>query len=272
MAVFEDALASLPESDRALVNECLTAWSAHPEWRNVARNIRSECALQVADFESLLRDLARLLTFTDRRGQLDEASWRALWESACKPHEFRGAALTDAHRPATLGRAWSVKSLARSMARATRLPEEAARRLLDKHLVTTPPPAHLKAHLQITPLGYGLIWATFDPDDTTRDPFDRLPATAAAVQCALGLGCHPYGEAIVALTYGAAPPAHGLPLCRPTIADANCYFYYRPHSDPTTPWGFTAPLDPNPDGLLGMPEIVHGQVTGAALLRHRLLR
>ena len=272
MAVFHDALDRLPASDRALIDACLAAWSADHAWGSVAGNIAGECALPTDAFERLLRDFARCLSKAGPSFVGDRDAWKHLWQDACKEHEFGGAPLRDEHRPSVLGRAWSVGSLARSMARATRLPEAAAQRLLSKHLVTTPPPKHLRANLQVTPLGGALIWATFDPDDTTRDPFERLPATAAAVQCALGLGCHPEGEAIVALTYSAAPPAHGLPLHRPTIADANAYFYYRPHHDPVTPWGYTAPLDPNPDGLEGMPEIVHGQVTGAALIHHRLLR
>jgi hypothetical protein len=272
MAVFDDARDRLPESDRALIDACLTTWSADPEWRYVADNLRSECALALDDFEQLLRDLAAELRSIDPQGRLDADAWRTLWQRACKPYEFRGRPVANERRPATLGRAWSVGSLARSVTRATRLPERAARRLLDKHLATIPPPPQLRANLEVTPLGGALIWATLDPDDAARDPFDRLPATAAAVQCALGLGCHPAGEAIVALTYSTAPPAHGLPLHRPTVADANSYFYYRPYDDPTLPWGFTAPLDPNPHGLHGMPEIVHGQIKGDALLRHRLLR
>jgi hypothetical protein len=45
MAVFDDARDRLPESDRALIDACLTTWSADPEWRYVADNLRSECAL-----------------------------------------------------------------------------------------------------------------------------------------------------------------------------------------------------------------------------------
>lgn len=272
MAVFDDALARLPEDASARIRECLASWSVDEEWCQVADNLRQECALAPQHFELLLRDFDHNLTTEEGTELRVRSVWKDLWRRSCKPYEFHGAPLPSDARPPTLGRAWSVGSLARSMAPAMKLPEEKVKRMLNKRLATKHALKLLSTPLRATPLGGELIWATFDAEDTSRDPFDRLPPTAAAVRCALGLGFHKRGEPIVALTYRSSPPTHGLPLHRPTIADANTYSFYRPHADPKSPWGFTAPVNPNPDGLLGMPELVHAQVTGAALIRLRLLR
>jgi len=276
VAVFDDVLARLPEDARARICGCLASWSADEGWCQVADNLRQECALAPQHFELLLRafdqNLAEAEAEAEATGTAASSAWKDLWRRTCEPYELHGAPLPDSARPPTLGRAWSVGSLARSMSPAMKLPEEAVKRMLDKHLATKQPLKRLSIPLRATPLGGDLIWATFDAKDTSTDPFDGLPPTAAAVRCALGLGFHRRDEPIVALTYRSSPPSHGLPLHRPTVADANTYSFYRPHGDPKSPWGFTAPLDPNPDGLLGMPEIVHGQVTGAALIRLRLFR
>jgi hypothetical protein len=55
------------------------------------------------------------------------------------------------------------------------------------------------------------------------------------------------------------------PLHRPTVADAEDYPYYRPHSDAARPWGFTHPLPPNPDALQPQPELVMPEITSRGL-------
>ena len=101
--------------------------------------------------------------------------------------------------------------------------------------------------------------------DGNGDPFAGLPSRRDALCTALGLGHHRDSELLV-LTYRSEAPTHGKKLCRPTVADASTHIFYRPHSDVSTCWGYTKPLDLNPDGLEPMPEVVHAQVDGAGLI------
>jgi hypothetical protein len=261
MPSFDDALATLPESLRSQVEGCFHAWAAHEDWGQIAANLRCECALESSLVASLLLRFAEQLatSTTDPIG-------RDAWSNSCQAFELRGIEVPTDRRPATLGRAWRVSSFARSISATSdqltpEQAERAIRRYAGKH-----PPARWEAQLRAGKLGFGVMWATFHPADGTLDPFSSLPETAAAVCCALGLGCHPVAMDILALTYSTAAPAHGLPLHRPTVADASSYSFYRPYADRAAYHGYTAPLALNPDGLSGMPEVVHAQVSGAALI------
>lgn len=254
MSAFDDALATLPPPLRALIEAQLACWGAHAEWHQIGINLRTECALPPDQFQSLLANFAAALQTAP--SPLPEARWDSTWCTVCKPHELRGAPVAPEARPAVLGRAWSVGGFARSLSQTHGdLPHVAAERLIRRHAGASPP-AHAAALIRATALGRDVIWATFHPGDSTRDPFSPIPAQAEAIACALGLGYH-RGE-IVVFIYSTT-----LPLYRPTIADANTYSYYRPHHDPTAYHGYTRPLR---SGVTPMPEVVHAVVTGEALV------
>lgn len=250
MAVFDDALATLPPPLRGLVEAQLVAWGTHPEWQQVGANLRAECALAHELFTSLLHDFAAALQ-TDPPPVPEKA-----WEAICKSHELRGAAMPAAARPTVLGRAWRIGAFAAAIRETSGdLPEGAAERALRSY--ARRPPARLSAQIRATALGGAVMWATFHPDDTTQDPFTCLPESAEGIACALGLGYHRSGELVVFIY------STHLPLYRPTIADASSYSYYRPHHDPAALHGYTRPLKL---GVRPMPEVVHTTVTGAALV------
>jgi hypothetical protein len=265
MSTFDDALATLPAPLRAQVEGCFEAWAADDKWRQIAVNIRCECALESSLVGSLLLRFAEQLAASP--ADTADTTGRDEWCSACQSFELRGIEVPTALRPAKLGRAWRVASFASSISEASdhQLTREQAAREIRKYAGKLPP-ARWEEQARAGKLGFGVTWATFHPVDGTQDPFSCIPETAAAVCCALGLGCHPVAMDILVLTYSTAAPAHGLPLHRPTVADANSYSFYRPHADRAAYHGYTAPLALNPDDLKGMPEVVHAQVSGAALI------
>ncbi len=264
MPHFDDALASLAEPDRSLVNDCFANWAVHDDWRQIAANVRDELALGLDMLKALLRRFAEQLATLASAPSAD--TWKAAWCAACEPFELHGIEVPTASRPARLGRAWMVGSFARSISAArNHLSQDQAERYLRKY-ANKSPPASWEAQLRAGSLGGRVIWATFHPTDATMDPFACLPDSATSVRCALGLGFPSVDAEVLLLTYGTTAPAHGLPLHRPTIADANSYPFYRPHADISAYHGYTAPLPPNSSGLAPMPELVHQQINAAALI------
>jgi hypothetical protein len=110
----------------------------------------------------------------------------------------------------------------------------------------------------------GLVWATFDSDDSKRSPFQRLPSTRLGIRAALGLGHVTADESLILLCWNHAT-AGSPPLHRPTVADAETSEYYRPCLDPVELWGLTAPLPPNSDGIEPQPEVVMPEPTSKGL-------
>ena len=108
------------------------------------------------------------------------------------------------------------------------------------------------------------MWATFDSTDPAGDPFVRLPSSRDGICTALGLAHFETGDALIILVWNhidsGSPPLH-----RPTVADAEDYAYYRPHSEADALWGLTEPLPPNPDGLQPQPEVVMPETTSQGL-------
>ena len=119
--------------------------------------------------------------------------------------------------------------------------------------------------LRDAPLGkHNLVWATFNPDDSSADPFDRLPRSHAGICTALGLGFFTPDDTLIVLVWNHADPGSP-PLHRPTVADAEDSPYYRPRPDAKDLWGLTEPLPPNPDGLQPQPEVVMPDPTSKGL-------
>ena len=116
--------------------------------------------------------------------------------------------------------------------------------------------------MRAAPLGNFVIWATFNPDDSTHSPFGRLPFSHAAICTALALG--DADASLVLLAWGHADSGSP-PLHRPTVADAGLSQYYRPHPEPTCLWGFTHPLPPNPESLQPQPELVMPEIDSRGL-------
>ena len=259
MPVFDDALAKLPESLRVRVEQCLVIWASHPEWGQIVANLRAEVALRLEDFEALLMSFAEAL---DRSpAPLLEDAWRGV----CAQYEFRGAEMPATQRPGILGRGGRVAAFAAGISARTRgLSSGQAERIVRKHAGRLPPSDGERV-LRAGTLGGRVIWATFNVSDGNVDPFAGLPSRRDALCTALGLGHHLDAELLV-LTYRSEAPTHGKKLCRPTVADASAHTFYRPHSDVSTCWGYTKPLELNPDGLEPMPEVVHAQVDGAGLI------
>lgn len=247
-------------------------WIGHPEWAQVGANIQRECALVSEHFQSLLSTFADELAAATL--ELTVEAQIEAWCRACKAHELRGPPIAAEARPTVLGRASRVGGLARAISSASggHLSEDKAERGLRKYAGKPRLPPRFDAPLRAAPLGRDILWATFHPKDRRLDPFSCLPDRAAPVRCALGLGYHPEREEVVTLVYGTDGPAHGRPIHRPTVADANSYTYYRPYHDAAADHGYTATLRPNEADVPPMPEVVHAQITGAALiLPYRIL-
>lgn len=257
MPIFDDALAELTDSHRERVEQCLVIWAANAEWGQLVANIRAECALRLEHFGPLLLDFAEAL------GRSPALAPEEAWCSACARYELHGAEMPQ--RPSVLGRGSRIRHFAGGISKKLRLLSPAQAEQLIRKNAGRIPPADEERLLRAGALGGRVIWATFNAADGSADPFAGLPPRMAAVCTALGLGFHSDREVLV-LTYRSEAPAHGLPLHRPTVADANTYSYYRPHGDAASCWGYTEPLTPNPGGLRPLPEVVHAQVGAAALI------
>lgn len=246
MPAFDDALTKLPDSLRIRVEQCMVVWGSHPEGTQVVANIRAEVALRPEHFESLLMRFAEVL------GLSPTPSPEMAWRQACEPHELHGAEMPVDQRPDVLGRGSSVGAFAAGISARTGLvsPDQ-AKRLIRKQAGRIPPPDDERV-LRAGTLGGRVIWATFNRSDGSSDPFARLPPRMAPVRAALGLGFHTDRELLV-LRYRGDVPGPGQKLCRPTVADANTYLYYRPHANASSSCGYTQPLDPHPDDLEPMP-------------------
>ena len=120
--------------------------------------------------------------------------------------------------------------------------------------------------LRRAPMGRFIVWATFREDEPDDDPFGHLPKTTEGIRTALGLGECPETETLVLINWRREGPYATLSIHRPTVADAGMYPWYRPVSDASANWGYTAPLDPNPDELPAFPEVVHENIAGETLL------
>lgn len=259
MPIFDDALAKLTDSHRERVEQCLVLWAANAGWGQLAANIRAECALRFEHFGSLLLDFAQAL------GRSPALAPEEAWCNACARYELHGAEMPLPQRPSVLGRGSRIRHFAGGISTKRRHVSPAqAERLVRKNAGRIPP-VDEEEILRAGTLGGQVIWATFNVADGNADPLAGLPSRMAAVCTALGLGFHADQELLV-LTYRSEAPVHGLPLHRPTVADAKSYCYYRPHGDAASCWGYTEPLTPNPEGLRALPEVVHAQVGAAALI------
>jgi hypothetical protein len=245
---YQQALNDLgPDFKRAVENSFL-AWSQDAALGQVSRNVGDETALAAADFLSLLTAFAMELA----NGNPPQESWK----SACHSHQLRGRQIPGNRCPAILGRAKSLEEHAKSVAKASfgRLTQQQAKKHLLKHSGSLNP-AGFELFLRAAALGNYIVWATFNSDDPNGNPFDRLPNTCVGICTALGLGGTTFNDTLVLLVWNHADSGSP-PLHRPTVADADDYPYYRPCADAGALWGFTEPLQPNPDGLQPQPEVV----------------
>lgn len=258
LAAYQQALADLTAEAKLLVEGTLNAWASDALLGQVCQNVEHETALRAADFTSLLRSFAAMLN----GGETPVAAW----QTACRDHKLCGNEVPAAHCPAILGRVRSLADHANSVSKASSglLTSDQARKLLLKHSGSLNP-IRFESFLRSAHLGnYNLVWATFDSVDTTLDPFDRLPRSCTGMCTALGLGHLTAEEALLVLVWSHADS--GLPvLHRPTVADAEDYFFYRPCPDADAEWGLTEPLLPNPDGLQPEPEVVLQETTSKGL-------
>jgi hypothetical protein len=244
---YEQALTGLAADFRQAVERVVGEWSLDAQLAQVVQNITSETALASGDFTSLLSFFAAQLA--GGNPPLDS------WLSACRAHKRKGRVIPDADCPVILGRAKGLEDHATSVARTSSgaFTSAEAKKLLLKYSGSRNPMG-LERFLRETLLGkYNLVWATFDSSSTDSNPFDRLPISHVGICTALGLGG--FTDTLVILVWSHADSGSP-PLHRPTIADAEAYRYYRPNPDAHAPWGLTAPLLPNPDGLMPQPEVV----------------
>ena len=248
LAECRQALDDLDPESRRAVEDTFVAWSRDAVLGQVSRNVGDETALAAADFLSLLTAFATELA----NGNPPQESWK----SACHSHQLRGRQIPDNRCPAILGRARSLEDHAKSVAKASsgKLTPQQAKKHLLKHSGSLSP-AGFELFLRAAALGNYVVWATFNADDPNGNPFDRLPNTRMGICTALGLGGTTLNDTLVLLVWNHADSGSP-PLHRPTVADADDYPYYRPWADAGALWGFTEPLQPNPDGLQPQPEVV----------------
>ena len=257
LSVYQQALAHLKPVTSVEVVRAFTTWSTDPALNQVRQNVADETALATADFVGLLNQFAAHLA----NGKSPIASWL----TACRAQKLKGRIIPDEDCPVILGRAKGLDDHASSVAKASRgdLTKEQAKKLLLKNsgLLNL---IDFEVFLRDAPLGNYLVWATFDSADSRANPFDRLPQTRTGICTALGLGHFTQNDTLIVLAWdhvdSGSPPLH-----RPTVADAEAYPHYRPHSQANVVWGLTKPLPPNPDGLQPQPEVVMPETTGKGL-------
>ena len=256
---FAAALQALHPQVHARVQAAIREWHAGADgWSFVASNIEGETALSIADFTSLLDTFGR---------HLDAGSAPpAAWLDACKDHHFRGAVMARDSRPHVLGRALAVDHFAKLVSNASGLTPGDARATLVRHAGQARPPSYVERALRQAQLGGRIMWATFNASAPASNPFDALAHVTEQVRTALGLGHMGAAELLVLLAYRSNAPGADPPLHRPTIAEAGDFPFYRPHTDPACPHGYTQPLAPNPTALAPQPEVVHPSIIGIGLL------
>ena len=241
LSAYQQALADLGPAAAGAVELTFTGWSLDARLGRVCQNIAGETALATARFASLLNSFAAQLA----SGETPVDAWR----NACRDHKLQGREIPAADGPAILGRAKGLDDHAVSIAKASRgtLKSSEAKKLLLKHSGSLAP-AGLDAFLRDAPLGNCVVWGTFDSADSHADPFVRIPDSHNGICTALGLGHFTTSDTLIVLVWdhvdSGSPPLH-----RPTVADAEDYPYYQPRPEAAAPWGLTAPLPPNPDGL-----------------------
>lgn len=259
--MFAATVDSLDAADRDLLAGQLELWinGSCSKSSQVASNIRAETALNVDSFLTLLRDFCGEL-----RGNPADA--RGCWVTACRQQKCEGPLVTSPG-PARLGRALPIAQYAKLLAPEVGLTDAKAEDMIRKIVLAgaSPIPREVRL-LRRSPLGRFLIWATFRDGDSDADPFEHLPKRTEAIRTALGLGECPETETLVLITWRREGPWATLAVFRPTVADAEMYSWYRPVADPSSPWGSTAPLPPNPSSLPACPEVVHKIIAGETLV------
>ncbi len=262
--VFHQAASAVSSGGGALALTHLDAWRSGPShpWRQVVANIEAETALSLDKFVALLMDFAAELA-------LGKDPPEKCWVEVCRRlHLFKGPQYPPPE-PAIVGRAAPIGTYASvvSDSPGVSLSPDQCKALLRKVAMAGPAVTPRDASvLRRALLGRHILWATFCIANPDQCPFDHLPRTTDAIRTALGLGeCAPT-ETLVLFSYQTAGAHPTLELFRPTVADANGYHYYRPHSVPTTPHGMTCPLTPNAAGLTAQPEVVHRPTTGERLV------
>lgn len=257
LSAYQQALAKLKPGALLAVESAFAAWRIDATLGQVLQNVADETALATDDFTNLLNSFADQLT--SGKSPIDS------WPTGCRGHKLRGYQLLDTECPAILGRAKGLEDHATSVAKASRgdLTKEQVKKLLFKH-ADSHNPIGFESFLREAPLGNFLIWAFFDSANPNRNPFDQFPNSHAAICTTLGLGHFTTADTLIVLVWShvdsGSPPLH-----RPTIADAEAYPYFRPHSDVKSHWGLTKPLPPNPDKLQPQPEVVMPEITSRGL-------
>jgi hypothetical protein len=256
---YHEALNALAADSRQAVEAVFVAWEGDVALARIGRNVAGETALTAADFLSLLTHFDEALA----AGGPGQESWKV----ACYGHQLRGRQIPEDRCPEVLGRVKSLEAHARAVSEASPgllTPEEAKKQLL-KHSGSANV-AGFERFLRPAPLGRHIVWATFNDEEPRSDPFGRLPKTRAGIRTALGLGGPIFDDTLVLLVWSHAGSGRP-PLHRPTIADAaDDNPYFRPCADAHCLWGLTAPLAPNPDGLVPQPEVVMREISSRGLL------
>lgn len=116
-------------------------------------------------------------------------------------------------------------------------------------------------------------WATWDEEDSTKDPFRFATDASDRVRACIGLD--PRGrdrDGLLLLIFRRPLTLH---LFRPTIADAALHLFFEPAPPPEDEHGWTRPWLPGSHGipedhLLPRPEVVHTPVEFSQLHNCRL--
>ncbi len=111
--------------------------------------------------------------------------------------------------------------------------------------------------LASVPLGFRVIWATFDYADRSKDPFLREDYDPDTICNNLGLGHLDQQRTLMAFVYSLPPEM--FPRF-PTVFDNRGYKHWKP-SEAGAPHAWTIPTP----GGVSRPEVVHGKVNGDCL-------
>lgn len=257
MSLYQQALDRLAPAARVAVTDAFRTWSGDVAFAQVSRNVAAETAIVLEAFAAFLDSFATHLANGDAPDRC--------WITACRGHNLKGRQVPVADCPVALGRVRSLDDHAKSVAKASSggLTQQEAKKQLLKHSGSLDP-LGFEPFLRGAPLGNYYVWATFNPGDSSVDPFDRLPKSHFGICTALGLGGQTLNETLIVLVWNhvdtGSPALH-----RPTVADAGDYPYYRPRADADALWGLTEPLSPNPDALEPQPEIIMREATSQGL-------
>jgi hypothetical protein len=191
-----------------------------------------------------------------------EDPWKA-FQGSCEGHLLEGDPVPGWQEKTLLGRAVGQEGYSRELLRKRALPGMSSVAECEAFFNALAQRANLseqQQRLADVPLGFRVLWATFNEKDGSQDPFNREGYNPDTICNNLGLGHLAQQKTLMTFVYCLPPGVE--PRC-PTVFDNRGHQGWQP-APADAPHGWTQPVDPG--GTL-RPEVVHEEVNGGRLER-----